>query len=291
MKKIIGKIAATEKAPTTIDEFYFWTKKDEILAPFDVVRVSHIGNSITFGVIEEISHVTDSSSYLTSYISNDFGDVQHTPPTQRIGLNFVKARVVGNTDNIYTPVLDGSEVGLANTDEIKEALGLKNVKNPLSFGYVEMYNGDDKIEIPVHLNSHFLIGPEGAHLNISGISGLAAKTSYAMFLTKAIQNAHLKSTPDENKESVAFVFFNVKGRDILAIDEPNSDLSTKDKEIYASLQIDSNPFENVTYFYPYRPPDSANTYASSDDVCMQIDQNKAFKYKYIFALASNIGWI
>jgi len=27
--KLIGKVAATEKCPTTIDEFYFWTKKVE----------------------------------------------------------------------------------------------------------------------------------------------------------------------------------------------------------------------------------------------------------------------
>lgn len=42
------------------------------------------------------------------------------------------------------------------------------------------------------MDSRFLIGPEGAHLNISGISGLAAKTSYAMFLLKAIQDKCLK---------------------------------------------------------------------------------------------------
>ena len=65
--------------------------------------------------------------------------------------------------------------------QVNEALGLADVKNPLPAGYIEMYEGENKITIPVHFNSHFLIGPEGAHLNISGISGLASKTSYAMF--------------------------------------------------------------------------------------------------------------
>ena len=51
MEKIIGKVAATEKVPTTIDIFYFWTDKKKILNPFDVVKVAHIDNSITFGVI------------------------------------------------------------------------------------------------------------------------------------------------------------------------------------------------------------------------------------------------
>ena len=118
---IICKVAATEKAPTTIDEFYFWTDKNCILSPFDVIKVEHIGRknktSTTFGVVEGISHITDASSYLASYISSDFGDISHNPNTQRIGMNYVKAKVVGNTENIYIPVQDGSKVSLANEKE------------------------------------------------------------------------------------------------------------------------------------------------------------------------------
>lgn len=60
-----------------------------------------------------------------------------------------------------------------------------------------MYEGTkgcEKVTLPVNLNSKFIIGPEGAHLNISGISGLASKTSYAMFLMKAIQDSYLSKT-------------------------------------------------------------------------------------------------
>ena len=72
-----------------------------------------------------------------------------------------------------------------------------------------MYEGTqgcEKVQLPVHLNSKFIIGPEGAHLNISGISGLAAKTSYAMFLLKAIQDQYLAMNDEE--DSLAFVLFN-----------------------------------------------------------------------------------
>ena len=63
-----------------------------------------------------------------------------------------------------------------------------------------MYEDTDaEITLPVQLNSKFILGSEGAHLNISGISGLASKTSYAMFLMKAIQKAgeDLGLTADE----------------------------------------------------------------------------------------------
>lgn len=106
---------------------------------------------------------------------------------------------------------------MATATEIKMALGLDQVKNPIPAGYIKMYEGENEQILPVNFNSHFLIGPEGAHLNISGISGLASKTSYAMFLMKAIQDTAMK----ENQDSVAFVMMNVKGTDLLKIDEMN----------------------------------------------------------------------
>lgn len=283
MIKIIGKISATEKQPTTIDEFYFWTSKNMILNPFDVVKVNHFDNSVTYGVIEEISHITDTPSYLTSFISSDFGDVNIKPNTQRIGMNYVKAKVVGNTKNIYIPVIDGEQVSFADSNEIEQALGLDNIENPLVCGYLEMYEGvneEVKVTLPVHFNSKFLIGPEGAHLNISGISGLASKTSYAMFLLKAIQCKYLKS--NEQNDNVAFVLLNVKGRDLLGIDEINTDLSSQDTYIYKLLGLDDKPFENVKYFYPYSDNTVFNTYAQRQDIDNQIKYNKAYKYKYIY---------
>lgn len=277
--KQIGKILATEKVPTTVDEFYFWTDKELIIKPFDVVKVNHIKDSITFGVVEEISHLTDNVSFLAGFISSDFGDVNYQQNTQRIGMNYVKARVVGNSLGIYTPVLDGYAVSLASEDDILEALGLKNIKNPLPCGYIEMYEKPDNITVPVHFNSQFLIGPEGAHLNISGISGLASKTSYAMFLLKAIQDKYLSSKSDE---SVAFVIMNVKGRDLLAIDEPNDELTKEDKAIYKMLGMDTSPFQHVKYYYPYSKDVITSTYGRKADIDSQMTLNKAFSYKYIF---------
>jgi len=287
MGKLIGKIAAVEKNPTTIDDFYFWTDKNIILNPFDVVKVEHISKSITYGVIEEISHITDAASFLSSFISNDFGNVDSISYTNRIGMNYVKAKVIANSSNIYTPVHDGCKVSLADKKDVEYALGLSNIKNPLPCGFLEMYDGADKIQLPVHFNSNFIIGPEGAHLNISGISGLASKTSYAMFLIKAIQQTYLlkekqKAKERDTKDSVAFVVLNVKGRDLLALDEKNDKLSDKDKKIYEMLNISCNPLENVKFLYPYSSKNESNTYADSEDIQEQIEMKKAFKYKYIY---------
>lgn len=284
MTRIIGKVSATEKSPSTIDDFYFWTDKKQILSPFDIIKVAHESNSITYGVIEEINHVTDATSHFTSYISSDFGDTDMgIGNMNRLGMNYVKARVVCNTKDIYTPVLDGQQVSLCDEDDIKTALGLseEDVKNPLVCGYLQMYKGEETKRVRVILNSHFLVGPDGAHINVSGISGLAAKTSYSMFLLKIIQSKFRT----ENGETAAFVFFNVKGRDLMAIDEPNPELSQKDKDIYKELDISTEPFSSVRYFYPYaKDKKTANvqSYADPSDVKDQISEGKASTYVFTY---------
>ncbi len=287
--KAIGKVSATESCPSTIDEFYFWTDKKQILSPFDVVKVVHEGktpdkNSITYGVIEAISHVTDSPNHFTSYISSDFGDTDdNIGNMNRLGMNYVKVAVTCNTEDIYTPVLDGRQVFLCNEDDVRCALGLReeDVKDPLVCGYLHMYKGEAALKVKVVLDAHFLVGPDGAHINISGISGLAAKTSYSMFLLKAIQE---KFSAEKN-ESVAFVFFNVKGRDLMAIDEPNADLSAVDKDIYTDLGLSGTPFKNVHYYYPYSTQSqdgNVQSYATSTDVKAQLKASKASIYKFTY---------
>jgi len=277
----IGKVVATEKTPSTVDEFHFWTTTTLVLRPFDVIKVKHLKGSVTFGVVEEISHITDAASSLAAFISSDFGDVEAAGNTHRIGMNYVKARVVGNSGNIYTPVLDGYPVSLANEEDVKEALGLAEIKNPLPCGYIVMYE-ENPITIPVHFNSHFLIGPEGAHLNISGISGLASKTSYAMFLLKAVQDEYMRRA-NEHEDSVAFVILNVKGRDLLALDERNDGLKDSDREIYQMLGVNPTPFNNVKYLYPYAK-DPANVTYAKELYKDQQHSKKAFQFKYTYEL-------
>ena len=293
---IIGRVVATEKHPTTIDDFTFWTDPELILNPFDIVKVQHVNNSFSYGVIEDIAHITDAASFLTNFISSDFGDVTAEENTLRVGMNYVTAKVVCNTENIYIPLQSNAKVMLATAEEINYALGLNDIRNPLVCGYLEMYEGTkgcEKVTLPVNLNSKFIIGPEGAHLNISGISGLASKTSYAMFLLKAIQDSYMQKNPkSEDEDSVAFVLFNVKGKDLLAIDqlndfsdERNPEQARKDTFAkYEKLGLPAEPFKNVHYYYPYSIPKTRhwNTYMTPEEVEDNIKKKKAKKYKYIY---------
>lgn len=290
MSKLIGRVLATEKVPTTMDKFNFWTNSDLKLHAFDIVKVEHIDKSFTFGVIENISHITDAQSFLTNFISSDFGDVELDEPTLRVGMNYAEAMVSFNNKNLYTPVHNNAKVYLASAEEITMALGLDKIENPLVCGSLKMYEGtSEEVTLPVNLNSKFILGPEGAHLNISGISGLASKTSYAMFLMKSIQDQYLKSVNGD--DSVAFVIFNVKGKDLMAIDKVNN--FTNDppgsKEItlaeYAKLGLSTEPFKNVQYYIPYSSNTSAkqSTYLSKDDIDAYLEDRQLKKFKYVYA--------
>ena len=293
---VIGRVVATEKKPTTIDDFTFWTDPQLILNPFDIVKVQHVNGSFSYGVIEDIAHITDAASFLTNFISSDFGDVNSEENTLRVGMNYVMAKVVCNTENIYIPLQSNAKVMLATAEEINYALGLNDIRNPLVCGYLEMYEGTrgcEKVTLPVNLNSKFIIGPEGAHLNISGISGLASKTSYAMFLLKAIQESYMKkNSKNEEEDSVAFVLFNVKGKDLLAIDQINDFADERNPEVarkdtfskYEKLGLSPEPFKNVHYYYPYSIPKTRhwNTYMTPEEVEDNIKKKKAKKFKYIY---------
>lgn len=288
MSELIGRIVATEKNPTTMDRFTFWTNANMKLHAFDIVKVQHIEGTFTFGVIENISHITDAQSFLTSFISSDFGDVSVDEPTLRVGMNYVEAAVSYNNGNLYTPVHNNAPVYLADQNEIVLALGLNNIQNPLVCGSLKMYEGTkNEITLPVQLNSKFILGPEGAHLNISGISGLASKTSYAMFLLKAIQERYAS---DDSEESVAFVIFNVKGHDLMGIDRPNDFMHEpvgERERVYAEYEamgLTPRPFRNVSYYIPYASAGSAkqSTYLSAEDIQDYMEQGKLHKFKYSY---------
>lgn len=282
MNEIIGRAVATEKYPATMDKFYFWTDSKFRLNAFDVVKVEHLEDSYSFGTVENIYHITDAKSFLTTYISNDFGETSVDAPTLRIGMNYVEVAVSYNTKKIYTPVINDSKVYLATAEEIEQALGLDKIQNPLPCGFMKMYEDTaNEIFLPVNLNSQFILGPEGAHLNISGISGLAAKTSYAMFLIKSIIESY--SANENSDDGVAFIVFNVKGKDLMAIHEKNEANDIKKiVEDYKELKLSGQPFKNVKYYAPFNSDKGVTSYLSSDYVERYLSKKILKKFKYIY---------
>jgi hypothetical protein len=273
----IGKVTATESRPTSCSTVRFWLHGDQVIRPFDVVRIPHLRNSYTYAVVRDLEYITDSAGHLADYVSSDFGDVMAEPHSRRMGTTVAEADVLYNTKDIEMPLRDGARVQWADPDGIRQALGLGALKNPVAAGYISTSNGQ---EIPVEFEGNYLLGPEGAHLNISGISGLATKTSYAMFLMNSVQQRFATE--------VAMIIFNVKGTDLLAIDQqPAEPLRAEDERKWRTCGLEPQPFENVTYLYPFaKRPEKAFCQSSGDTERLRLQQEEGRAYNYFYDVES-----
>ena len=70
---------------------------------------------------------------------------------------------------------------------------------------------------PIYLDFAFLDGRRGAHVNISGVSGIATKTTYASFLLYSLFHSDVLGAEAANTKAL---IFNVKGEDLLFLDKP-----------------------------------------------------------------------
>ena len=276
-RKLIGKVSATEKNPSSCDEFQFWLTDDVVLSPFDIVRVENkTDDSVTYGVVQDILHITDGTGHISNYVSSDFGNVEREPMTRRLALSYAKVSVIHNTKENFMPVFEGTPVYTADLTDVQIALGLDNIdeKSAIPCGLMKASNN---VSVPIKYNGDFLIGPEGAHMNISGISGLATKTSYVMFLLKAIQYKY--------KEDVAIIVMNVKGDDLLHVHQPNKQITDAQRKEWDDLGVPCAPFENVKYLYPYRKQKEkryANTALPIADLDEQFAAKQASNFVYTF---------
>jgi len=109
---------------------------------------------------------------------------------------------------------------------------------------------------PVYADMRFVDGRSGGHVSISGISGVATKTSYALFLL--YQLLETKQGMDllggrAGRESVRALVFNTKGEDLLHVDRPNAEFAGRPEEIdkWRTLGVgEPGPFRSVRLYAP-----------------------------------------
>jgi len=268
----IGKVTATESRPTTCDVVRFWIDDDVILRPFDIVKIDHLHDSHTYAIVQGLHHMTDSPGHLASYVSSDFGSLQAEPLNKRLGTTVAEAHILFNTKEIEMPLRNGARVEWADIDGIRRALGLDSILQGIPGGWIETSNGQS---VPIEFDARYLIGPEGAHLNIAGISGMAAKTSYVMFLLNSIYQSI--------GGDVSIVLFNVKGSDLLAIDRDPEALTDKVRDQWGKCALSPTPFRNVVYLYPFanRPHNCfTNSHNAIGILREQYEQGIASNYYY-----------
>lgn len=276
---VIGRTASTKFEPNTSSTFQFWLserssmtetvedtsgadQQDEATDDQSAVQVApiEIGNivaarsddddDVTLGMVTEMRSYSDVESFIADYLSHDFGDANINVPTDIAEVIVVTCAVMRNVSQRTKPV-GRSRVYFPSELGIQFAYGIVNERGEdqyrgasIPMGVFE--NGDGTVAA-ISVDEDFLVGPEGAHLNVSGISGLASKTS-------AIEFA-IRSLLDNREKRIAVVMFNVKSKDLLYIDRPNPRLSDDEwsRGAYERLGVTMNPFIQARFFAPADP--------------------------------------
>ncbi len=263
----IGKTIASETFLNTMDGFWFALNPNVIINSFDFVAVENLFDSNTIGIIKDLQSVANEEN--KNYFSDspkisitkerfrrekkDENGERNLPlaKTQSNGVVLAKVAIMANTGikvpgykkniSINFPVGIGKTVRFATEEEIIFALGIPQMENPIPAGIIETTNG---LEVPITLDVTYLAGADTAHVNASGISG-NRKSSYILFLLQSSYQTFKKMN-----QNVVLIIFNTKEQDLLYLDQKEKFVKKRTERLFDVLDLDIEPFENVTYFLP-----------------------------------------
>ena len=202
-------------------------------------RLTHYGIVVEgFGRIEGASLATD-----TRRIAGD-----RTMPGEEI--RRVDVQVLRTVPEMWLPPRPGSVAVAAQGAHREQALFLDQMEQRLAVGL-------DQAGLPVYADFTFLNGEKGGHLSISGISGVATKTSYALFLLYMLfETAEGRQLLGASSPQTRALVFNVKGEDLLHLDRPNARFASRPeaRDQWRALGVgDPGRFERVRIYVPRSP--------------------------------------
>ena len=150
----------------------------------------------------------------------------------------------------FVPPLPGAVVRLAQGEERSLAL----FEDQMDGGRLCL--GVDQAGLPVHVDFSYVNGQKGAHFSVSGVSGVAAKTSFAMTALYSLfeTDAGLELLGREAPHARALVF-NVKGEDLMFLDRPNSRFDRHPDAVaqWRAMGVAKpGPFTDVGFYAPCR---------------------------------------
>jgi len=274
----IGQVVATELSPNTAYSFTFWARVEACLGIGSLIKVmtkEADRDVVVHGIIVEAKAYNDVAGALADYFGAR-GVPGVEAPTRRTEIRVFEAAVLRREPEEHPATAVGiGAVYKADENDLRIALGGIEAEHGIPIGCYR--DGDEYL--PVLADYRFLIGPEAGHLNITGTSGLAAKTSYIEFLLQSI----FQRFPGKGDDGVAAVLFNVKGGDLLFLDQ-GAKVEEQDLRIYEACGIEPKAFANVTYYAPFVDSTQESLKTHRDHPDFDSNPTKGFCYGLMAAL-------
>ncbi len=236
----VGLVIGTSGRPATPLGFWLYVDPQRTLQLDDVVHVAHElpegGQVDLYGIVDELDAVHEGTSFDSDVRLVTDGVL---PADTAVTAHVAVTRVA---PEVFTPPLPGLLARRARGASRDRALSFDRMEQHLRLG---LSRGGE----PIVGNLAFLDGRRGAHVNISGVSGVATKTSYAVFLLHALFRSDALGALAPNARALVF---NVKGEDLLFLDRAGPDLGADDRERYRALGLPAEPFSSVAFYAPAR---------------------------------------
>jgi len=238
----VGRVLGTEDSTPLL--FHVALDADAYLQLDDVVatvrHVPGVGPVLTAGIVTQVRARHEGASFGSDVFLISDGVL---PAAVQEIAEVTTTRV---EPEVYVPPRPGSPARRAGGEERAQALyfDVMDRKVPVGLGR----DGE-----PVFVNLDFLDGTRGAHVSISGISGVATKTSFALFLLHALFTSGVLGRRALNAKALVF---SVKGEDLLFLDRPNTRLDDGARAVYARLGLPAAPFASAGFFAPPLPGDT-----------------------------------
>ncbi len=237
----VGRVLGTEDSTPLL--FSVALSSEAYLQLDDVVvtvrQVPGVGPIMTAGIVTQVKARHEGASFSSDVFLISDGVL---PAQVQEVAEITTTRV---EPECYVPPRPGEIVRRATGDERAQALYFDQMTNKVALGV----GRDGEI---VYLNLEFLDGTRGAHVSISGISGVATKTSFALFLLHSLFTSGALGAKAVNAKAL---IFSVKGEDLLFLDHPNLRLDDELRNAYGRLGLPAAPFESVGFFSPPTPGD------------------------------------
>ena len=230
----MGKVIGTQDA--TPLEFWMLLEDGEQVQMDEAVVVDTTtpdGEKLQlFGIIDIIRAKHQGSNYDSDVIEAERGLL---PVELSIAAHVRITRIL---PEFYYPPLPGRSVRVVSGDEYAQALFMDKMERKFPIGL--SLSGKEV----VYGNLDFLDGRKGAHMNISGVSGIATKTTYSTFLLHSLLHCgHL--TDAKNTHAI---IFNVKGEDLLFLDKASNAIELEDEALYGQMGLPAEPFDSVQFY-------------------------------------------
>jgi len=256
--ELLGRVAAPPNKESTSDFFYFWVERGKLVERGQIVTATSSLGSRTvefIGLIEEVYRQSRQRD-MGEEVDRFDAIPQYVPPFASAGFTYAKVTILRTDPVTHAPPTEESAVGLGGEAEAHKGYGIDRMReeNRLSVG--RLRNGGTSYAGPAVIDLAYLLGENGGHLNVNGIAGTGAKSSFLLHLIDLLMRwAKRTSLPgDAVRTQLVPIIFNVKNFDLFFIDRWNRNWRGEYRDDWMAIGIDDpQPFRHVRYFAAQEP--------------------------------------